>query len=93
MCPYDYERIQYVLKELELRGATHPQHDKVGHMLVHRMGSEVYTGYVQLQLLLSLLADYEERQPASLEEKSWHAAHCHGVCRAGKVPFPSSPTT
>jgi hypothetical protein len=65
VCPYDYERIQFVLQELRLRGASQPQHDK-------------------MQLILSLLVDYEKRQPPAEEERSWHAAQCHGVCKAGK---------
>lgn len=29
MCPYDYERIQFVLQEMQLRAVSQPQHEKV----------------------------------------------------------------
>jgi hypothetical protein len=63
VCPYDYERVQFVLHQLPRQQPHHHQ----------------------MQLLLSHLEGYVRSQPPSEQERSWHCARCHSVCRAGQT--------
>ena len=88
VCPYDYERIQFVLLHLE----RDHYHHKVATVCLYppRLAKKIF--YMQqMQLLLSLLVTHTRCCLPTTEERVWHSSHCHSVCRAVSVSVPLIP--